>query len=68
MRMRKNSLRKALLIYGSSLCIILIIFLLTENKVLALTLLVGSLFAPIRVLFPGYSRKPKEKDTTKLEA
>lgn len=60
----KKQLRKILLIYGVAFILVIIIGVITKSTLATLTFLVAAIFAPLRIIFPGYS---SEKNASEKE-
>jgi len=58
---KKRIIRKILISYLIGFSIVLIAFLMTKNSLVALTFFIASLFAPLRMIFPGYSEDKSQK-------
>ncbi len=65
--MDKKKVKKILVIYVIAFLFVIVIGIATRSMLVTLTLFVSSLFAPLRIIFPGYSRSKKNKILDKQE-
>jgi hypothetical protein len=59
---KKRIIKRILISYSIGFSIVLIAFLITKDSLVALTFFIASLFAPLRMVFPGYSEDKSQKE------